>query len=172
MFKIKAKFKVLGLLIMVAGLAGGCGFYSFSGVSIGPDVKTISIGYFQNNASLVQPVLSQQFTEALKDIFIRQSRLSLVNNNGDMDVQGQITGYEVSPVAIQGNETAAMNRLTIRVRVTYVNRKEKNKDFESEFSRYTDFEGATDFNAKEEELMKLVYDQLSQDIFDKIMINW
>src|SRR5450759_3211722 len=91
--------------------------YSFTGASVSPDVKTVSIQYFANNASQVVPTLSRVFTYGLKEYFTSQTNLILVDRNGDLNIEGAITGYSIQPIAIQGNETAAQNRLTISVTV-------------------------------------------------------
>ena len=91
--------------------------YSFTGASISPDIKTVSIQYFPNMARLVNPNLSQVFTESLKEKFLSQTNLSLVNNIGDLNFEGEIVEYYTKPMAIQGDETAALNRLTIKIRV-------------------------------------------------------
>ena len=110
--------------------------YSFTGANISADTKTISIQYFPNNAPLRQPTLSQIFTQALRDKFASQTSLSQVSSNGDLSIEGEITGYSVSPTAIQANQTAAQNRLTIEIKVKFVNTKDDKQSFEQKFSRY------------------------------------
>lgn len=147
--------------------------YSFTGASISPDVKTISIQYFQNNASLVVPTLSRVFTDALKDYFTSQTNLTLVDRNGDLSLEGAITGYSVQPVAIQGNETAAMNRLTITVTVKFTNKKNEKQNFENKsFSRYQDYPSSANLVAVQDGLIKLIDDQLITDIFNQAVVNW
>jgi hypothetical protein len=147
--------------------------YSFTGASVSPDVKTISIQYFANNASLVVPTLSRVFTDALKDYFTSQTNLILVDRNGDLNVEGAITGYSVQPVAIQGNETAAMNRLTIAVTVKFTNKKNEKQNFENKtFSRYQDYPSSQNLAAMQERLIKEIDDQLIDDIFKQAVVNW
>lgn len=146
--------------------------YSFTGASISPDVKTISIGYFKNNASIVQPLLSQTFTEALKDKFLSQTNLTLVEKNGDLQFEGEITNYNISPTAIQGNETAALNRLTITVNVRFTNTKNETQNFEKNFSRYADYESTQNLSAIEEQLIKTINEMLVEDIFNQTVANW
>ncbi|PCJ89017.1 MAG: hypothetical protein COA57_02645 [Flavobacteriales bacterium] len=146
--------------------------YSFTGASIPPDVKTVSVSYFPNYAPLAQPTLSQTFTEALRDILLRQTPLSLVEGGGDLHFEGEIRNYLTSPVAVQGNETAARNRLTITVKVRYVNTKDENQNFEQSFSRFADYDGGTALSEVEEDLIKEVNDQLVQDIFNRALSNW
>ena len=97
-----------------------CGFYSFTGASISPDVKTVSVQYFPNRAATIQPTLSQVFTERLKDYFLEQSNLSLEADGGDLNFSGEIVKYEIKPIAIQANEQAAQNRLTINIKVKFL----------------------------------------------------
>ena len=146
--------------------------YSFTGASIPEDVKTVSIKTFQSYAPLANANLSQTFTEALKDKFLSQTNLDLVTKNGDLQFEGSITGYNVTSVAIQANETAALNRLTITVKVAFTNTKDSELDFESNFSRYTDYESSQNLSSIEDGLITEINEQLTQDIFNKAVSNW
>jgi len=147
--------------------------YSFTGASISPDVKTVSIQYFANNASLVVPTLSRLFTDALRDYFTSQTNLVLVDRNGDLNVEGSITGYTIQPIAIQGNETAAQNRLTITVTVKFTNKKNEKQNFENKsFSRYQDYPSSQNLSAVQDQLIKQINDQLVDDIFKQAVVNW
>ncbi len=135
------------------------------------NAKTISVAFFNNNASLVQPTLSQSFTEDLRNFFQTQSRLSLVPKSGDLQIQGSITDYRVSPVGISNN-AAASNRLTIVVKVSFSNKMDPEKDFEQSFSRFADFPASQNLSTVEQDLIKDINQQLAQDIFNKALINW
>lgn len=146
--------------------------YSFSGTSVSPDVKTVSIQYFRNNASLAPPTISQSLTEALKDIFTSQTKLGLVSQNGDLNFDGEIIGYATAPVAIQSNDQAALNRLTITVNVKFSNAKDEKQNFETTFSRYAEYSSSQSLSAVQSGLIDQINKQLVQDIFNKAMINW
>lgn len=161
-------FLALFLLFSAVGCKSG---YSFTGGSTG-DAKTVSIKTFPNNAPLIQPTLGQSFTEALKDIFVTQTRLSLIQDNGDMQFEGAITGYGVSPVAIQGNQTAGLNRLTITVNVKFTNKTDETKDFEQSFTRFADWQASLPLTSVEQSLISDINKQLVQDVFNKAVINW
>ena len=92
--------------------------------------------------------------------------------HGDLRFEGSITGYSVTSVAIQGNETAALNRLTITVKVKFTNTKDDKLDYESSFSRYTDYESSQNLASIEDGLIAEINDQLTQDIFNKAVSNW
>jgi hypothetical protein len=153
-------------------IAGGCGVYSFTGASISPETKTITIERFPNNALTVEPTLSQKFTDGLRDKFANETSLNITNSGGDLLIEGSIIGYRTSPVAIQGDETAALTRLTIMVEVTFVNTLDDSKSFKSTFSRYVDYASTQDLNAVKDGLIVLINDMLIQDIFDKAVVNW
>ena len=146
--------------------------YSFTGASVSPDVKTVSIQYFRNNASLAKATLSQSLTEALKDIFTSQTSLGIVSKDGDLNFEGEITNYATAPVALQSNDQAALNRLTITVNVRFTNIKDPKQKFETSFSRYADYSSSKSLTSVEDELIRQINDQLVQDIFNKAMINW
>lgn len=143
---------------------------SLSGGNYG-DAKTISIAFFPNNAALVQPTLSQSFTEDLRNFFQTQSPLSLISKGGDLQMEGAITDYRVGPVGVS-NQAASSNRLTITVSVKFSNSKDPSKDFESSFSRFVDFPSSQNLSSIEQELVSQVNQQLIQDIFNKALINW
>jgi len=149
-----------------------CGIYSFTGASISADIETVSVDYFQNNASMVQPTLSNIMTEGLKDQFISQTNLSLTDAIGDLQFEGEITGYVVKPIAIQANETAAQNRLTISVKVTFTNNLDENQNYSQSFSHYADFDSSQDLSSIETELIDQIVEVLSENIFNKAVANW
>ena len=148
--------------------------YSFTGASISPEVKTVSIQDFNNLAPLIKPTLSQDITEALKDKFVSQTNLQLVNYTGDLNFEGQITGYNVKPIAIKGgeNSVAALNRLTITIKIKFTNSQDPKQNFETKFTRYTDFPSSENFNTIQDELAAEITKQLIDDIFNKSVVNW
>ena len=164
--------KKIYLFIVCSLTLSACGIYSFTGASIAPDVKTINIKYFPNYAPLIQPTLSQSFTEALKDKFLTQTTLTQVNSNGDLTLEGSITDYNTKPISIQSGDQAAQNRLTIKVKVKYVNKKDAKFDFEQEFSSYSDYSSSQPLSSVEAELIRLLNSQLVTDIFNKSIANW
>lgn len=164
--------KNLGIFVFAIILQGACGVYSFSGASISPDAETVSVGYFQNNASMVQPTLSNSMTESLKDQFVSQTNLSLTDASGDLQFEGEIIGYNVKPIAIQANETAAQNRLTINVKVTFINILDENQNYSQSFSHYADFDSSLDLSSVETDLIDQIVEVLSENIFNKAVANW
>jgi len=146
--------------------------YSFTGVTINPEIKTVSIQYFDNRAPLVQPQLSQVFTDALRDKIQGSTSLELVTGYGDVDFSGEIKNYETRPQAITGAETAALNRLSVTVRVKFSNEVEPDKSFDTSFTRYEEYDSSKDPSSVEDELIKLIVEQLMEDIFNKAFVNW
>jgi hypothetical protein len=161
------------LIISIVLLLYSCRVnYSFTGASISPSVKTVTIQYFPNKASLVVPNLSRSLTDALRDYFTSQTNLVLVDKGGDLNIEGAITGYAVQPIAIQGNETAAMNRLTITISVKFINKTNEKQNFETNFSRYQDYQSSLNLVSVQDGLIKEINDQLVQDVFNKSVVNW
>lgn len=167
------KGKIWMISMVALALFTGCQVkYTLSGQSIPPDAKTVSVGFFVNKAPLANPLFSQQFTEELKTKFQRETRLQLVPSGGDLEFEGTVTGYSVAPTAIQGNETAALNRLTVSVSVTYVNNLREEDNFTTSFSRFADFSASSSLTSVEGQLTPVIREQLIQDIFNRAFINW
>lgn len=156
---------------MVLSLSA-CKIYSLSGASISPDTKTVSVSYIENNAALVNPTLSQTLTESLKDRIVSQTGLQLLRTTADLDFEGTIIDYTIKPIAIQGNEFASQNRLTISVKIKFSNNKDETKSFEQVFTRYADYPGTQNLSTVESELIKTINTQLIDDIFNKAFVNW
>jgi hypothetical protein len=153
-------------------LLNGCGVYSFTGASISPDVKSISIIQFPNNAPLVQSSLSQTFTLALRDKFASQTNLNLIKTDGDLNIEGEISDYSITAVAIQANQQASMNRLTITVKVRFTNTKNEKQNFETSFTKYREYDSRKDLIEFEKDLIDQITKELVEDIFNKAVVNW
>ena len=162
--------------ILTAALAlamQSCGIYSFTGTSIQPDVKTITINYFEYKALKVNPTLSNTITEALKDKFTRMTKLEQVDVEGDLEIIGEVTGYDVKATAVTANESVAQNRLTVSVKVSFVNRKYPEDNFEDKsFSAYQDFDAMQSLESVEATLCEDIVEQLCEDIFNATVANW
>ncbi len=169
---MKTRAKTAIFIIALSFVCQGCGIYSFSGASIPAEAKTVSVDYFPNHAQLVNPMLSNNFTNALRDVMTNQTTLDMVETGGDLAFEGEITDYKTTPVAITSGQTAAMNRLTVTVTVRFSNRIDETKDFESSFSRYEDYPSNQDLNSVQESLTATIIDQLVEDIFNKALVNW
>ena len=164
------KLKIL-ILIILPVVFNACKIsYSFTGSQI--DAKTISIDYFPNKASIIKPSLSQVLTEAFRDKFVNQTKLDLLKRNGELQLNGEIVDYNVKPVAIQGDETAAMNRLTITVNVRFTNTLDDTKSFEQRFSAFQDYNSSLSLSSVEDGLSAVIIKQIVEDVFNKALVKW
>ena len=160
-------------LAVTALLVHSCGIYSFSGTSIQPDVKTVTINYFEYKALRVNPSLSNDLTEALKDKFRKMTRLEQVEMDGDIEVTGTVTGYDVRAMAVTAEEVASQNRLTVTIKISFTNRKHPEDDFpDKSFSAYSDYGSTQSLDAVEATLCEEIIEKLCEDIFNATVANW
>lgn len=170
---IFAALSIVVSMTVTALMVHSCGIYSFTGTSIQPDVKTVSIPYFEYKALKVNPSLSNQITEALQQKFIRLTRLELIDDEGDLEIIGSVTGYDVKATAINASEQAAQNRLTVTVKVNFVNRKYPEESFDNKsFSAFADFDAMQQLDAVEATLCEEIVEKLCEDIFNGTVANW
>lgn len=161
-----------GLLL----LCSGCGVYSFTGVAI--TAETISIQDFYNDADGGPPDLAQTFTNKITDYYQSNTNLTLVPDNGELQLEGAVSSYKISPVAPSAasgdfENTAQLTRLTITVKATYINTKDDSFNFENKsFSFYSDFDNSQSLTAVESQLIDEIYDQIILDIFNSSVANW
>ena len=167
------------LLPLVLLTFQSCGVYTFTGAAISPEVKTISIQNFYNDSGGGPPVMSQQFTENVKDYYQQNTNLALVDEDGDLQLEGAIVRYDYEPVAPQSSgsdqvaDVASEMRLTITVEATYINTYDDQYDFDGKtFSFFADFPADLDPTAVEDELVEEILDQIIFDIFTATVANW
>ena len=162
----------LYIVLLLALVCQSCGFYSFTGASIPAEAKTVSVQYFPNQAPLINPALSNDFTTALRDAMMNQTSLDMVDSGGDLAFEGEIVDYRTTPVAITAGQPAALNRLTITVNVRFTNLFDESKSFETKFSHYEDYPSDQDLNSVQESLTGTIIEALVEDIFNKALVNW
>lgn len=161
-------------LLSISVVLQGCGSYSFTGADINySTTKTVQVNYFQNIAPIVEPGIARDFTQKLQDLLLNQTSLDLVNNNGDLVYEGEITQYYIAPITATSDSRAAQNRLTIAVNIRFYNTKEPLKDFEQTFSFYYDYPGENQLTGgRLTAAIETIFERLTQDIFNKSLANW
>jgi len=149
------------------------GNYSLSGSSISPDWKTIYIPTFPNNAPLQNPALSQELTLTLQDVFRNRTKLNLTTEDtADLTLEGEITGYNVVPMSIQGNDIAAENRLTVTIKVRYINRVDETKSFDRTFTAYENFPGTQTLSDVESTILPSIINLIRDQVFAAVAMDW
>lgn len=166
------KFILISLLLTL--LLAGCSIkYSLNGASIDyTKIKTVSIADFQNLAPTVYPPLAQRFTEDLKDRFQRQTRLRDIPTNGDLSIEGEIVGYDLSAEAVQENAFAAKTRLTLRINVRFTNKVNEEESFEREFTSFGTFDSSQMFVDVQDQLCQELTKDIINQIFNATVENW
>ena len=169
--------KLVAIALIVVGLvSSGCifmrGGYSFSGASIPEAAKTFSVAYFPNNAPMVSPTLSTMLTEALRDKFLRQTKLQMVDEDGDFAFEGEITNYTSTTSSVSSGDYALQNRLTITIKVKFTNAIDDKMSFNRNFSRYADYDSTKLLTEVEGELISQIVEELVTDIFQASASNW
>lgn len=163
---------LISILLML--LLAGCSVkYSLNGASIDyTKIKTVSITDFQNLAPTVYPPLAQRFTEDLKDRFQRQTRLRDMPTNGDLSIEGEIVGYDLSAEAVQENAFAAKTRLTLRINVRFTNKVNEEENFEREFTSFGTFDSSQMFVDVQDQLCEELSKDIINQIFNATVENW
>lgn len=149
-----------------------CGIYSFSGTSIQPDVNSITINYIEYRALRVNPSLSNELTEAIRNQFRRMTRLEQVDMDGDMELSGEITGYDISTAAVTADEVAARNKLTVTVKIRFTDKKHPEEDFDKSFSAFAEYDSTNTIDAVESSLCAEIVEKLVEDIFNAAVAQW
>jgi len=168
--------------IIKAAIVGACLFmavpackvsFTMNGSAIDYNVyKTVSVGEFPIRAALVYPPLQQVFENQLLDYIDRNTRLRTVDTNGDLQLEGEITGYTLTPQAVTEDAYASKTRLTINVRVKYTDNKEEGKDLDQTFSAYRDFDATEMLTDVQDELCDQISKELVELIFNATLGNW
>ncbi len=168
---MKKFYKIFAAAALIL-LATGCGIYSFSGTSIAPEVKSITVHTIENKAMQVNPTLSNLLTQSLQDKYRHLTKLDMVTDGGDLDVSGYITSYEVTPTAVTSDEVASKNRLTVTVKIVFKNEKYPKENFDKSFAAYQDYDSTNSLDAVQASLCDQLVETLVEDIFNATVANW
>lgn len=156
--------------LLLAVIFSGC--YSFSGITIDPNVKTYKVNLYDDKTQEALPGLDQIFTEGLKEKIRTQSRLIYADQNPDVEFTGSIVDYRITSEAPQQGETAAINRLTIKVLVDFKNYRNEEKNWKKNFDFFFDFDSATDFTVVQDEAVDVILTQINEYIFNEAFNDW
>ena len=162
------------LLIAVALLCHGCTIsYKFNGASIDySKVKTISVADFANNAALVYAPLATNLTDGIKDLYQRQTRLEQVRRGGNLELEGEITGYALTPMAVSADSYAAETKLTITVKVRFTNNIAPEESFEKTYTAYQTFDASQMLNDVQDELCSTMIQEIADLIYNDTVAKW
>ena len=159
------------LILAVVSVQATCN-YTFKDVSIPPEIKTVSVQYIENRARYINPQLSPQLTDRLRQKITGQTRLTIVNSDdAHYDIGGYITDFSVNTSGISGNQ-ASSNNLNVTVHIVFKNRLDEKKNFETDITRNFPFSASISFTDAQNRLMDDILKNVSDDIFNKVFSNW
>ena len=166
------KFSKIFIVLLMAFIANSCSVYNFTGTGK-IDAKTFQVNYFQNNAELIEPGIERTFTQKLQEIIQNQTNLNLTNTGGDLMYEGEIVGYNITPMTATADQKAAQNRLTITVNVRFNNKNKEADNFEKRFSFYFDYSGTEQLiGSKLTEAVDTIFERITQDVFNESLAKW
>lgn len=161
-------------VIVIAFLCNSCTIaYKFNGASIDyTKTKSIAIADFINTSELVYAPLAQEFSEKLRDLYAKSTRLQLLKKGGDMNLEGEIVEYQLTPMAISADTYASQTKLTITINVRFTNSKSPEDDFEKKYSAYQTFDSNSLLNEIQDELLKTMIDEITDNIYNDTVAKW
>lgn len=162
------------ILFAILLLCNSCTIsYKFNGASIDySKTKTISVSDFTNNAALVYPPLATNLTDGIKDLYQRQTRLELVRRSGNLELEGEITGYALTPMSVSADSYAAETKLTITVKVRFTNNVSPEESFEKTYSAYQTFDASKMLNDVQDELCNTMITEIAEQIYNDTVAKW
>ena len=165
---------VFGLLSFVLILLSSCAVsFKFNGANINyQTTHSISVADFPNNAPMVNPTLSNNLTEAIRDLYQRQTRLQILRKGGDLEVEGSIVGYDITQGAISVDSYASESKLTIRVQVHFTNNINPEESFDKTYSAYQTFDAAKLLTDVQDELCAIIITEIAENIYNDTVAKW
>lgn len=162
---------LIGLVLMLQGCAIS---FKFNGASIDySTTRTISIADFPNNAALVYPSLSNMLSEGIRDLYQRQTRLQMVPKGGDLELEGEITGYTLTPMSISAADSySSETKLTITIRVRFINNVAPEESFDKTYSAYQNFDSSKLLTDVQEELCRTMVTEIAENIYNDTVAKW
>lgn len=162
------------LLVALTIAMNGCSIsYKFNGASIDySKTHSISVADFPNNAALVYAPLSNNLSDAIRDIYQRQTRLEVLRRGGNLELEGEITGYTLTPMAVSADSYAAETKLTLTVRVRFTNNVAPEESFEKTYSAYQTFDSSRMLNDVQDELCNTMITEIAESIYNDTVAKW
>ena len=166
--------RIIFFVALFAATAPSCRInYTLNGAAIDYTVyRTIHVSDFPIRAALVYPPLQQTFENELLDYITRNTRLQTGDGSSDLLLEGEITGYNLSPQAVTEDAYASKTRLTITVRIKYTDAKNDKNDVDQTFSAYRDFDSSEMLTDVQDELCQQISKELVELIFNATLGNW
>jgi hypothetical protein len=166
------KYFILITAFALSLIASGCLHYTLKESSIDKDIKTIRINFIENKARYVNPQLSPQLTDRLRQKVNSQTSKTLTQaDSPDLDISCTITDYSFTTAAIADNRSAT-NRLNISVHVKSINKFDEKKNKDSDVTRSFDFDANISTQQAEQQLQETILKNLSDEIFNSLFSNW
>ncbi len=174
MHSLLRKLTIWTAAIAIAAIAAACSVsYKFNGAALDYSVyKTVHVSNFPIRAALVYPPLQQTFENELLDYITRNTRLQTTDGAADLRIEGEITGYSLSPQAVTENAYASKTRLTIQVRVKYTDTRQESNSVDQTFSAYRDFDASEMLSDVQDQLCQEISKELVDLIFNATLGNW
>lgn len=169
--KITPITALIGLVFVVNSCSISLGLAPISSIDYAK-VKTISIADFQNRAEYVYAPLASEFNQKMKDMFIQQTRLRMVNSGGDLEIDGEITGYNQYNESVDASGYSSKVKLTLTINVRYVNNTNHEEDFEQQFSAFQTYDSSELLTAVQDRLITLMVKDITEQIFNATVANW
>ena len=165
--------KVLIMLYLMV-LSFGCSIsYKFNGANINyQTTHSISVADFPNNAAMVNPNLSNLLSEGIRDLYQRQTRLEVRRKGGDLEVEGEITGYDITQGAIGADSYATESKLTITVMVHFNNNINPEESFDKSFSANQTFDSSRLLTEVQDELCAIIVKEIAENIYNETVAKW
>lgn len=163
------------LIFILSSIIVSCSIsYKFNGSSIDySKTRSISITDFPNTAELIYPPLAQEFSESLRDVYTKQTRLRLLKKGGDMHLEGEIVGYQLTPLAISADTYSSQTKLTITVNVRFSNNKNPEEDFsDKKYTAFQTFDSSRMLSDVQDELMKTMIADIVDNIYNDTVAKW
>ena len=166
--------KKLSIPILIALIFSGCVIsYKFNGASIDyTKTKSIAIADFPNVAALVYAPLSSSLSDGIRDLFPRHTRLQVTRRGGDLELEGEITDYQLTPMAVSADSYSAETKLTIRVRVRFTNNVSPEESFEKTYTAYQTFDASQMLTDVQEELCNTMITEIAEQIYNDTVAKW
>ena len=167
------RHKHILLLVLLLVLQACSVSYKFNGASINyQTTKSISIADFPNNAALVYPQLSNMLSETIRDQYVRQTRLQVLTKGGNLELEGEIVGYELTPMAISADSYASETKLTLTVKVSFTNNVAPEESFARTYSAFQVFDATKLLTDVQEELCNTMVAEIAENIYNDTVARW
>lgn len=147
------------------------GCYSFTGGSVSPHLKTISVATASDNSGFGNPAFREFFTQQIIAKFRNDNSLTLVDDNANARLSPVIISIVDATVSVSAGELEHERKVSVTVEGEYFDAVKNKQKWKKSFSNSKVYEAADGQTGREQAILNALR-EIADDMFLDVVSEW